>query len=157
MIRKLFTSGLLIVGLLALVRVAAAQAPATGYGCPCPDACPEKVCHRVTENKTIAERKYDAVCEDFCYPRCGFFSLFTGGCGDCADGKCSCVRTKKYLLVKIRKHDECVSKCVVGYEAPACPAPCPAPCYPPTPVMPPPAPKVGALMPTTIQAQQWPR
>src|SRR5438309_1299336 len=141
MMRKVYTTGLLIAGLFGLAQLAAAQAPVVGYGVPCPDACPEKVCHRVTENKTISVRKYDDLCEDICYPRCGFFSLFGGCCDDCADGKCSAVRTKKYLLVKIRKHDECVSKCVPSVAEPACPAPCygPAPGIAPLPApLPPP-------------------
>ena len=153
--RNLCASVLAILGLLGLAQFAAAQAPVIGAGCA--DACPEKVCHRVPEMKTVVDRKYDDVCEDYCRPRCpGFFGHFGGGC-DCANGDCGSVRTKKYLLIKISRHDEPASKCVVEVAAPACAAPCYGPAPVMAPPMPQPAPKVGAMMPNTVQAQQWPR
>jgi hypothetical protein len=158
MMRKLLSAGLAFVGLLAVVNLAAAD---PDPGAPCPDACGEKVCRPKVEKKTVVKRVYDDSCEDYCYPKCPRFSLlghlFGGGCCEdaCGDGcgeggcaKCGCVRTKKYLVVKQCKHDECVTKCVVEQVAPACAAPCqpcpPPPCYalPPGTVMP--APQGGA-------------
>jgi hypothetical protein len=152
--RKLFSSALAILGLLGLTQVAAAQVPAASCGAPCPCPCQEKVCQRITEKKTVETTCYDDVCEDYCYARCSLMGLLHGGCGSCEDGKCSHLRTKKYLVIRVHKHDECVSKCVPVVVEPSCPAPC----YTPAPMMaPPPAPKVGYLMPGTVQAQQWPR
>lgn len=161
MIRNLFVSTLSVLGLVGLIQIAAAQAPmVVGGGCPCPEPCPEKVCRRVPDTKTVTERKYSDTCEDYCRPKCPcFFGLFGGGCGDCGT-----VHTKKYLVIHFPKHEECVTKCVVETVQPACQPTCPSPCYgpapfPPAPVTPPPAPKVGMMMPTgpaQMQAQQWP-
>ena len=52
MIRKLFASTLAVLGLVGLIQIAAAQVPVGSCApCPCPEACPEKVCHRVTDNE----------------------------------------------------------------------------------------------------------
>jgi hypothetical protein len=110
MMRNLCALGLALTALLGLMQFAAAQAPCG----------PEKVCTPVVETKTVAVRVYDDVCVEYCVPHCSFLNLFTGGCADCAAGKCGSVHTKKVLVVKIRKHDECVNKCVV---APTCPGP----------------------------------
>jgi hypothetical protein len=135
MIRKWLSAGLVLVGFLGFVQVAAADGPLFGrfHG----GDCPEKVCQPKVETKSVVTRCYDDVCEDFCYPRCSCFSLFGGhGCSDCEggcpDGKCDKLRTKKILVVKLRKHDECVHTCV---PAPVCPAPV---CDVPAPVVIPP-------------------
>jgi hypothetical protein len=111
--------------------VAAADGPLLGlfHG-----GCPDKVCQPKVETKSVITRCYDDVCEDFCYPRCAFFSFFGCGCcggcdSGCPDGKCDRLRTKKILVVKLRKHDECVHTCV---PEPICPAPAcgvPAPAF----------------------------
>jgi hypothetical protein len=73
-----------------------------------------KVCQPVTETKKVATRVYTNSREDFCLPRCSFLGgLFCRSkCDDCKETKCGPVRTKKYLVVKIRTHEECATKCV---------------------------------------------
>jgi hypothetical protein len=81
-----------------------------------------KVCQPVTETKKVSKRVYTSVCEDFCLPRCSFLGGLIGhsDCGECKDAKCGPVHAKKYLVVKIRTTEECVTKCV---PKPACEPP----------------------------------
>ena len=156
MMRKLLFAGLALVGLFGVVNLCTADGPmpapapvvvpgpvpGVGCPCPCPEPCGEKVCRPILEKKTVVTRVYDDKCEDFCYPRCGFLGLFGGCCGGCdgdcgPDHKCGHVHTKKALIVKQRKCDEMVPKCVVETVAPACPAPCAMPCAPHQMMLPP--------------------
>jgi hypothetical protein len=94
-----------------------------------------KVCQPVTETKKVATRVYTKSCEDFCLPRCSFLGgLFCrSNCDECKELKCGPVRTKKYLVVKIRTHEECVTKCV---PKPSCETPVPIPPANPLPARP---------------------
>src|SRR5262249_36590626 len=140
MMRKLSAAGLAMIGLVAFLQLASAQAPSPAAAPPAPpscgDCCAEKVCRPTVEKKTVFKRVYDDSGEDRCLPKCSRHSLlghlFGGGCGDDCDqgcggceGSCGKVRTRKYLVVKQCKHDECVTKCVVE-QVPH--APCAAPC-----------------------------
>lgn len=124
-------------------------APPAAAGCApaCEAPCLKKVCVPETATRTVERRVYGDVCEDFCLPRCtsGGFGGFLhhkhdecGACGPdgcghggCGEGGCaSCekhVRTRKFMVVKIRPEEECYTKCNVAYEAPcehgACGAP----------------------------------
>jgi hypothetical protein len=97
--------------LLGLAWVAFADGPEAGC---CPDGCGEKVCRSVVETKTVTKRVYSEVCEDFCVPRCLGCAIWGGDC----DGNCCKLQTRKYLVVKQRKHEECVNKCVVEHVCP---------------------------------------
>jgi hypothetical protein len=81
-----------------------------------------KVCQPVTETKKVSKRVYTSVCEDFCLPKGSFLAGLIGSsdCGECKEAKCGQVRTKKFLVVKIRTTEECVTKCV---PKPACEQP----------------------------------
>ncbi len=120
--------------------VAGAPLPAACAPAACaPEACEtplKKVCvgEKATREKT--RRVYGESCEDFCVPKCSLFgglSLFghkhgdcaDGSCGGCADGGCTaegctscerCVRTRKYLVVKVKREEECYNKCHVEYQ-----------------------------------------
>ena len=133
----------------ALAVLAVAQLATAGD-----DACGEcmkKVCVPKTEVKKVAHRCYNDVCEDFCVGRIGdiFGSFFRGwsnknpclSCGceaSCKEecdscGKCEKKpRTRKHLLVKIKREEVTVTKCEPAYEcAPVCEPVCePAPCAP---------------------------
>lgn len=108
------------------------------------------VCRATTETKKIEKRVYSDTCEQFCLPTCG--SLFGGllghGCGgDCNNGachdgncnQCSGPHTKKYLVVKIKHEEKCVTKCVVDHAGCAAPAGN----FQPLPAKPMPAPKTA--------------
>ena len=135
MARKLYTFGFAVAALaLAIAGIGfAADAPVV-VGGACADDCGHKVCRPTVETKKVSKTVYTDVCEDFCLPRCSFHCLFghRGCCDDgcCAEGKCGRVRTKKYLIVKTRQEEHCVTKCVVEQEAcphaPACTAIAPA-------------------------------
>lgn len=141
--------------LLGMAAIAsAADNPALAPGC-CADACCTKVCRPTVETKKVTKRVYDDSCEDFCLPKCSLFGCLFGhsssrgdDCSDCT--KCDHhPRTRKYLLIRTRTHDECEHKCVVVNEA-CCPAPCcPAPCIPQAPAAP--APMAPAPMPKSNQ------
>jgi hypothetical protein len=115
--------------LLGLAQLGAADGPVLCDACP--PACCKKGCEPRVETKKHAKRVYDDTCEEFCLPKCSLAAfcngLFSGwkcnhhdchhhsaGCADCE----SCTRcehrprTRKYLLVKIRHHEECHTKCV---------------------------------------------
>ena len=106
--------------------------------------------------KKVEKRVYGEACEDFCVPKCSLFGSLLklggqkhddGACpaeGTCADGSCTdCehhVRTRKYLVVKIKHEEEIVNKCHVEYrlEEPKCKVACPeGTCLPLAPPMPP--------------------
>jgi hypothetical protein len=101
---------------------------ACGQGGCCRDrGCPhDGVCVPTTETKKIDNRVYTDTCEQFCLPKCSFFGFFGhGGCGgDCENGSChdgNChqcehPRTRKYLVVKIQKEEQCVPACKVEHE-----------------------------------------
>ncbi len=85
------------------------------------DDCCHKVCRPVVATKTISTRVYDDVCEDFCLCKPSFFSSLSGHKACCSDDRdCGCAscgkpRTRKYLVVRNRHHEECQNKCVVEY------------------------------------------
>ena len=80
-----------------------------------------KVCQPTTEMKKVSKRVYSSVREDFCLPRPSFLGGLIGSdCEAYKEAKCGPVRTKKYLVVKIRTHEECGTKCV---PRPACETP----------------------------------
>ncbi len=106
----------------------------------CADTGLKKVCQPITDVKKVTKTSYSDVCEDFCTPKCsltgGLFSFKKKCCAEkpecnsCASGncaKCGKVRVKKTLVIKFKTHEECVNKCVVGYEACA-PKACELPC-----------------------------
>jgi len=103
-----------------------------------PDLGVPMCCQPFVETRDINRRKYTDVCYKVCYPsckgmwfgkKCGCDGC-DGGCdGGCADGtchQCSKVYTKKYLVLHIRKEQECVNYCKPVPTG--CEAPCPAPC-----------------------------
>jgi hypothetical protein len=71
------------------------------------------VCVPECSVKTREKVVYSSGCEKFCLPAC----RLCGGHGDCAH--CECPRTRKYLIKKIEKCEENVTKCVPS-EQPAC-------------------------------------
>jgi hypothetical protein len=86
------------------------------------DCCRDECCkqsHITTDTKKVAKRVYGEKCQDFCLPH-----THHGGCDCCVS--CGKIRTRKYLVVKIREHEECVNKCVVEHEPHSC-APCACP------------------------------
>jgi hypothetical protein len=103
--------------LTIVIGAMAAAAPAQD---PC--CCDQKVCRSTCEVKKTDKHCYSSVCEDFCLPKCSVFS-FHRGCDECAccENK---VRTRKYLVVKVRKEETCVNKCVVEHVAPCSATPC---------------------------------
>jgi len=118
-------------GIAVAISDTRAQNPVVTDGC-C-DSC-DKVCQPKTETKKVAKRVYSCGWEDFCLPKCGL--LGSKGCADCGDIECGRVRSKKYLIVKLPKHEECVTTCV---PVPACQPACQPACPPATVVVPPPA------------------
>jgi hypothetical protein len=134
----------------------------TGHHAGCDDDC-HKACRPVTETKDVAKRCYGSRCEDFCLPKCSCLGHLFGhsGCSGCSDGceegachDCEKPRTRKYLVLYIHHHDECVPKCVVEYQCcptPCCPAPVlgtPVPAGAPKPMPATGTPKAAQLMPT---------
>lgn len=124
MSRKFWTRArtLVALGLLAITQIAVAgDYPEIVAGC-CPAGSCRKVCRPTVESKKVSTRVYDSACEDFCLPKCSLFGGLFGhkGCrGDGADSacaKCEHPRMRKYLVVKIRHHEECENKCVVDRE-----------------------------------------
>lgn len=120
MFRMKIMSLMILVGIATAASAGDQLLPVRSEGCDC------KVCRPATETKKVATRVYTKSCEDFCLPRCSFLGgLFCRSkCDDCKDTKCGPVHTKKYLVVKFRTHEECVTKCAVR---PACPAPAATP------------------------------
>jgi hypothetical protein len=106
----------------------------TGPGVCCDDGC-HKGCRPTVEKKDVSTRCYGSRCEDFCLPKCSHLCHLFGssGCTDCCeDGAChDCEhpRTRKYLVLYIHHHEECVPKCVVVESPPVC-SPCPPTCTP---------------------------
>jgi hypothetical protein len=99
----------------------------------CAPACPApcKKCVPTTKTKTVTKVEYGSGCEDFCLPNCS--GMMFGGCGkkscdscnDCQTGcndgtchKCGKVKTRKYLIMKVKKHEECVPSCEVVEDYP---------------------------------------
>jgi hypothetical protein len=113
---------------------------------PCATGCcMEQHCTPITETRTKIKPCYTSVCEPYCNVACVGCSLFGGGFHGCNSGcdsgctsgcgedhKCSKVRTRKILVVKLKRTEECVNKCVVT-STPVSPAPCAAPCTKPCP------------------------
>ncbi len=114
------TLGMVLVSVAAGADVVVVGCNAEGGGCQ--SACVKTVCRPVCETKTVTTRHYTDRCTNVCQ-RCTAFSLlFPNKCG------CSHVRTRKDLVVKLRKCDKCVTVCVPVTE-PVCSAPCAsAPC-----------------------------
>jgi hypothetical protein len=129
-------------GLFGLTRKAAAAdntviqtgcCPTVHSGC-CNDGC-HKVCRPTVETRDVPKREYSSRCEDFCLPKCPLLGKLFGSSGCCADGAghdCERPRMRKYLVLHVRQHEECVPKCVV--ECQCCPTSCcPAPAIGMTP------------------------
>jgi len=160
MTRKLFALalGALIVGAWSQSGRVRADDPvivqACGQGGCCRDrGCGhEGVCVPIMQTKKVEKRCYSDTCEQFCLPRCG--GLFGGGCGNCGgcgDGcghgeachECGHVRTKKYLVVKIKQEEQCVPACKVEQGCAAHEG-----CGAPTIIQPVPAKPMPAVKPT---------
>ncbi len=111
----------------------------TGPAVCCDDGC-HKVCQPTVETRDVAKRCYGSRCEDFCLPKCSSllgkcfgFSGCSGCCGGGACHDCEKPRTRKYLILYVRHHEESVPKCVVVDQRPTACVPCPtvgAPCPP---------------------------
>jgi hypothetical protein len=86
-------------------------------------------CESTTETKKVAKRVYDDECKDLCVPACSLkgHCLFHGwkcekhnDCAadcpeECKEGRCKKLHCKqKFLIIKIRYHDECVHKCTAN-------------------------------------------
>ena len=144
-----------------VVPPAPAHVPAEVCAPACEAPCLKKVCVPEQATRTVEKRVYGDVCEDFCVPKCTFGGGFGGflhhkhddcgacgpdGCGHggCEDGNCAeCgkhIRVRKFLVVKIRPHEECYTKCNVAYEAPCAHGACEAPAGCAGAVVAPPAP-----------------
>jgi hypothetical protein len=111
----------------------------------CAPACPTKCCKEKVHKKCVPIEKkkvvekvvYGSVCEDFCLPNChGMRGCGKKSCDSCNPCPTTCnnepchkcekhVRHRKYLTIKIRKHEECVAACEAVECAPACCAPPP--------------------------------
>jgi hypothetical protein len=120
----------------------AAQAPAAmvilsappADGCvvgACEAPCLKKVCIPGTATRTNERRVYGETCEDFCLPKCSLGGGLLGhhkepcdacpteGCDGGSCGSCEHhVRTRKYLVVKVKHEEETYTQCTPGY-APA--------------------------------------
>ena len=135
MTRKLITLllSLAALGLLGLGQIALAADPPGVVEAYCGDACSHKVCRPTVDTRQVPKRVYDDTCEEFCLPKCSLFGgFFRKGCdGDGACGSCEHPHKRKYLIVKIRYHEECVNKCVLEEHCPA-----PPPCVLPAPSVP---------------------
>ena len=80
-------------------------------GCAaCAEAAPAKVCVKECVPKTKVV--YEVKCREYCVGKCSFFGMLRSACGDCADGACGEVRTKKVLIKKIVP-DGTEAKCVL--------------------------------------------
>lgn len=145
MIRKLFSLAAGASLMLAASHFSSAEDACPVVGEACPAECFRKSCCPTVEKKTVVKRVYTDTCEDFCLPRITLAAfcdnLFRGwlpgcqpgcapGCEPACDGE-PCVscqhlpRIRKILVVKLRKHEECIEKCKVTQEiVPACPKPC---------------------------------
>ena len=138
--RKLFTSALVLTALLAVARMADADGPVVVapvvIGCQgsCGGECLTKVCKPIVVPKTIVKPCYTSVCEDYCEPRCwscGLSGLFGRGCDTCGPNhSCGDVKTRKIMIVKLKRTETCVNKCEVDY-VPACATHCSTPCAAP--------------------------
>ena len=104
----------------------------------CPKTCIKDTCNKVcvpTEKKKIVEKViYSSGCEHFCLPNCsGMIGCGKKSCDSCKscqtgcnDGtchKCGKVKTRKYLIIRVERHEECVPACV-AVDAPACAPAC---------------------------------
>jgi hypothetical protein len=113
----------------ALLGLAAPLALASSdEACPTadPDCCGKKVCCPTTKTWTRPRTEFGMVSEDFCLPPCCWFGgLFGGKCCSGEQNCCGKVRTRRVLIIKVRKEEHRLPDCV-----PACaPAPCGvAPC-----------------------------
>src|SRR5262249_2964033 len=131
MVRSLMAATLVlaILGLVGLAQTALAD----DGKCCAPD-CMKKVCVATTEIKKVDKRCFSSTCEDFCVPHCSMHGHgHKHGCDkDCGPQCPTCpkcehkVRTKKYLVVKVKKEDQCVTKCLVSHE-PKCQRQCQQP------------------------------
>jgi hypothetical protein len=73
-----------------------ASVPAAGDGDCQPPTC--RVC--VYEPKHTTKIVFAGKCEEYCLPRCSFFSLLLWGKCDCDEGSCGVVRVRHRLVVK---------------------------------------------------------
>ena len=114
------TLGMILVSAAAGADVVIVGCIVEGSGCQ--NDCGKTVCRPVCETKTVVTRVYTSRYKDVCLPCC-LAGLFD---------ECSCghVKKQKDLVVKLRKCDKCVQKCVpvtvptCSTCAPACSAPC---------------------------------
>jgi hypothetical protein len=156
MVRKMFTLALAAVGLGMLGLTAVARA---GDCCDDCGSCRKQKCDQccsVTETKNVSKRVYDSECKPLCMPHCTLkcvaHSLTSGWktpsdcdgppcCDDCNACGCKKVCKQKFLIIKIKHHEECVHKCIAT--EPCCPATCEfAPAMPAPKGEPIPAPKI---------------
>jgi hypothetical protein len=115
-------NGFCVFGLVLLAAPGwAGEGPPAG-GCCAPEGCLKTVCRPTTDVKTQTKRVYTDVKEEFCLP-CSCLGALFHRCGDCSK-----VYHRKIMVVKIRKCDVPVKKCVPVLESPY-----PAGCRPSAP------------------------
>jgi hypothetical protein len=118
----------------AVMFAAHGLARASDGACPTaePDCCGKKVCCPTTKTWARPRTEFNVVKEDFCVPPCCWFGgLFKGKSCGCEPGCCGKVRTRKVLVIKVRKEEHCLPDCKPGYapivthcDAASCPPPC---------------------------------
>jgi hypothetical protein len=102
--------------------------------CPAgePDCCGKKVCCPTTKTWTRTRTEFGMVHEEFCPTPCCWFGKLFGGKGCCGEPSCcGKVRTRKVLVIKVRKEEHCLPDCVpvcAAAEVPCVVAPGRAPC-----------------------------
>ena len=147
MFRNLLTSTAAIaaLGLLGFCQVARAQ------DC-CGSGCCDTGCTSIPNVKKVKVHCYTDECHDHCVAGCDFHQLCNGlfkgwhcvnycgcnacetACDECGEGKCKKLHCQqKFLIVKVRTHEEIGHKCV-----PTC---CPSTCGASVIEMAPPGPK----------------
>ncbi len=160
MIGKSFVLGLTLttLGLLSTATAVSAAEDAVilagccpAGGCSvacCPIGCCSKTCHAVVEPKTVTTKVYGEACEEFCLPKISCFKHCFEQCEPCGTGpECGKVHTKRCLVIKVRRTEECETKCVVDQCSPATvPAIQPLPTQPLPTTVPAPAPKKEPIL-----------
>lgn len=139
MFRKLLSSAaaLAVLGLLGFAQFASADDA-------CDAGCGKTKCESVTETKIVKVHCYTSTCEEMClckgcllqglfkgwWPPQNYCGCNSGACAACDAGcdcagcdKCSHPINRKFLVVKIKAHEETVRKCVPTCCATGCAAP----------------------------------
>jgi len=129
--KQMRSSFAVVAALLGLAPLALASDGACSPSAE-PDCCGKKVCCPTTKTWTRPRTEFNMVCEDFCKTPCCWFGSLFGGKGCCGEQNCcGKVRTRRALVIKVRKEEHCLPDCVpahVPVSAPCVVAPCPAPC-----------------------------